>query len=238
MCGLFVDRRSGRAHRLRRRWPTSPAAIPLLLIGLGLVAFFTIAEDVLSREPAELFLRLDGHARAGARTLAGEPGVRKVASMISRGTGEGLALLVAVAVVGLWVSGRRRDAVILVGGTLGAWGLTAALKLFFAVPRPAASGAVHAITRYGFPSGHAVVATVVAGLFAWLMGRGAAATSRFFLGAVAVAVAVLTATARIILDAHWLSDVTGGLAVGAVWVGLVILAASRAPATGVESPPT
>jgi membrane-associated phospholipid phosphatase len=39
-------------------------------------------------------------------------------------------------------------------------------------------------------------------------------------------VAAATGAARVLLNAHWLSDVAGGLAVGVLWLGVVMLAVS------------
>ena len=47
--------------------------------------------------------------------------------------------------------------------------------------------------------GHVVVTLVAVGLIVWLLGR----------------------------DAHWLSDVVAGVAVGILWLNVVVMAASR-----------
>lgn len=227
-----ADRRTAAAARVRRAWRSGVVG-PALLIVLGTGAFAVVAEDVLRRDHTELWLRLDRWARGTVRDLGASREVRATAKVTSRLTGEGLVVAVGVAALALGLTGRRRDAVVLLVGTLSAWGLVAVLKLGFAVARPKPGRPTYAITGYGFPSGHAFVVVVACGLAAWVAGRHASPGVRLLLGLGVVLVAGLSATSRVILNAHWLSDVAAGISGGAVWLGLVILAASarRAPAS-------
>ena len=199
---------------------------PLLLVVLGGVTLSVIAGDVLQRDPDELMLRLDRQTRVEARLLASWPYVRPAATVVSRLSGEGLVLGVVAASAALLVLRRHRDASILLAGTLSAWALTGFLKLAFGVARPAAGRPRWAITGYGFPSGHAVVTVVACGLLALVVGRQASPGVRLLLGLIVAAVAAAVAAARVVLNAHWLSDVAAGLAAGTLWLGVVILAAS------------
>jgi len=85
-----------------------------------------------------------------------------------------------------------------------------ALKAAIGAPRP--PGAV--ADGFGFPSGHALMATVGYGALAW--------GSRRRWAAVAVGVVTVVGLSRVVIGAHYLVDVLAGWAVG---VGL--LAASR-----------
>jgi len=233
----LVDRRSAAARRLRAAWCRPGLPVPVVLMVVGFASFAVIAEDVLERDPGELVFRLDRQARASARMVQATPGVLPAAEAVSHLTGKGLGVLVTLAAGALFVSGRRRDALVLLLGTLGAWGLSGLLKLAFAVPRPYSSETTYAITRYGFPGGHAVVATAACGLVAWLAGRRAPVGVRVFLWTGVGGLVVLTAAARVILKAHWLSDVVGGMGIGAAWLGLVMLAASPAGTARAVAPP-
>lgn len=219
---LALDRRSAPAARLRERCPGRGIVVPLLLLVLGLGAFGVIAEDVLVREEQEWVLRLDAQIRSASRTVASVPALRHAASYVTRATGEGLAVVVTAAAGFLWWRGRRREAVMLLGGTLGAWALSGLLKVVFAVPRPSASSAVNTVTKFGFPSAHALVTTAAAGLGAWVL-RGRGLGTRLLIVGVAATIVLLTAASRIVLNAHWLTDVAGGVAIGLAWVGLVLL---------------
>lgn len=220
---LLLDRRSAPAARLRAQWGNRAIVVPALLVILGLGAFGVIAEDVLLREEEGWMLRLDARLRAGSRTIAGVPELRRVASYITRATGEGLGVVATAGAALLWWRGRRREAVMFLGGILGAWALSGLLKVVFAVPRPSASTAINTLTKYGFPSAHAVVTTAAAGLGAWVL-RGRGLAVRLLIVGVAAVIVLMTAASRVVLNAHWLSDVTGGIAIGLAWVGLVLLA--------------
>ena len=74
---------------------------------------------------------------------------------------------------------------------------------------------------FGFPSGHATAAAAFFGAVLYLAGSLPPA-SRRAVRALAVACIVLVGLARIILRAHWPSDVLGGIALG---LGLATIAA-------------
>lgn len=93
---------------------------------------------------------------------------------------------------------------------LGAVGLTVGLKELFALPRPPGA----AESGYGFPSGHALGATVFWGGAALLADAG---RRRVRLGVAAAAVAVVAAS-RVVLGVHYLADVVAGVAVGTLFL--------------------
>lgn len=90
---------------------------------------------------------------------------------------------------------------------LGAFALTLALKHTFALPRPPGAGT----DGYGFPSGHALGATVVyGGLAALFDDRRVRGTAAALVGLVAIS--------RVIIGVHYLADVVAGVGVGAVYL--------------------
>ncbi|MBI3458061.1 MAG: phosphatase PAP2 family protein [Candidatus Rokubacteria bacterium] len=173
---------------------------------------------------------MDRLVQDAARVAASQAALRETASTLTRLTGEGIVGAVLAGAAFLVAAGRRRDALVVVGGTLGAWALSAGLKVAFAVPRPNRHEPWHAITGYGFPSAHVLVAVVACGLLAWALGREARRGVRVTLYAGAAAIGMLAGAARVILNAHWLSDVIAGLAVGVVWLILVLLSISHSSA--------
>jgi undecaprenyl-diphosphatase len=199
-------------------------------------ALFIVAEDVLDRDRQELLPALDIAVRDAVRVVGRWPGVRLVAGAVNDLTGPGLAGVVLTASIGLVALGRRYEALVLIAGTLSAWGLSAALKLGFAVPRPHPTAHDYAITGYGFPSGHTLVTLVAAGLIVWAVSRLTAGQRTLRLYAGAVVVGGAAGVARVLLGVHWLTDVLGGLALGVLWL-LAVIAVSSFWATADRATP-
>jgi undecaprenyl-diphosphatase len=107
-------------------------------------------------------------------------------------------------------------------GTGAAWLVSGLLKLGFGVVRPRSS------LGYGFPSGHALVTVVGCGLLLWTLAQLLGLSPRFSrcCGG-AIALGLIAGAARVVLDAHWVSDVIGGVAIGSVWLTLVVVGLSR-----------
>ncbi|MEU2613303.1 phosphatase PAP2 family protein [Micromonospora sp. NPDC007271] len=107
-----------------------------------------------------------------------------------------------------------------VGGLLGAL-----LKLLVGRHRPELLDPVARATGFAFPSGHALNATLAAGvlLLVLLPFARERRSLRSALWAAAVLITVVTGLSRIALGVHWTSDVVGG------WLlGLAVLAATTA----------
>lgn len=219
----LLDARSRPAAGLRRLW-RRPGADVLLLAVVGLCGAVVVTEDVLDGGPEEIFPALDRSVRAAVAAVSSGP-VRQVAATLSDLTGVGLATAVAAAALALAASGRRRDGVALCLASLSAWALSIGLKQVFGVPRPHSSA-------FGFPSGHALVTVVACGFLAWSLTRSAPPLARRAAYQAAAVVAVLAAASRVLLGAHWLSDVVAGLCLGLAWLGLSILIARRSLRAG------
>lgn len=139
---------------------------------------------------------------------------------------------VSLLLVVLFVRSDRigRDRIAIVGGfAIGAIGLVFALKYLFALPRPdqplialstlpVALQPVYELTGYasgyGFPSGHAVVTTVV--YLALAETLSVSTRRRRYAGAVTVI--TLVCFARVALGLHYLVDVLAGAALGAAFL--------------------
>ncbi|MFC7133732.1 MULTISPECIES: phosphatase PAP2 family protein [Salinibaculum] len=120
--------------------------------------------------------------------------------------------LLAIVAVYYWLADDRRSPALLVGFALVAVALTIFLKNGLAQPRPPA--AVQAVApeteSYGFPSGHAIGATVVYG---GLVAVDARLRNRKVVAGLAALVA-LVGLSRVVIGVHYLGDVVVGHAVG------------------------
>ncbi len=130
--------------------------------------------------------------------------------------------------------GRRRAAFV-IALAVGMLAIVAAIKTVAALPRPPGAAEPAAVVPelwwplyeriatsdgYGFPSGHAMSATVVFGGLAVLAGTRRA-------GGVAASLVVAVSLSRIVLGVHYLVDVVVGVAIGVSvlaiavrWVGI------------------
>jgi undecaprenyl-diphosphatase len=93
--------------------------------------------------------------------------------------------------------------------------------LKIAVGRPRPEGAA-----YGFPSGHATAAAAYFGAVLYLS-ESLRPSARRAVRIIAIALIVLVGVARIMLRAHWPSDVVGGFALGLALASAATVVASR-----------
>lgn len=114
-----------------------------------------------------------------------------------------------------------RDGLYLLGVTVGQGLVNAAIKWAVGRPRPVTSlvDVIVPLNGYSFPSGHVMFYTVFFGFVAFLALTRAPPRWRWPLAAAPLALVLLVGPSRIILGAHWLSDV-----LAAYLLGLAILA--------------
>ena len=207
-----------------------PGVLRLACALAASAVFALIALEAQRRDRPNPVLLFDLFARDGLIGAAAARGWRPVARAISRLTGEGLAAVVALAALALTLARRRRDAAVVLLGAVGAWAVAGLLKLGYGVPRPRARIPWDLFSSFGFPSGHALVTLAACGLLAWSVAPGAGAVSRLALSLACLAIALAAGAARVVLNAHWPSDVLGGLVFGVAWLSLVTLVAARGDA--------
>lgn len=138
--------------------------------------------------------------------------------------GDVQVLLPASMLVLLWLAWRRRW--MAAAHWLAALGfglvLTSGLGAVVAMPRPpdAAAG-------FGFPSIAVTMTTIVFGFFAVLIARELPGRRRVWPYLLAGVAVTLLGFARLYLDAHWLSDIVGGVLFGLAWLLLLGIAYRR-----------
>ena len=188
-------------------------------LAAGSALIFFVAASMVGGDVA---MALDHAARRlirEGRMLELERTMRTISKL---GSGDVLVPLTFVMSVVLWRR-HRPVAVWLPAIALAAGGSLAFTKWIIDTPRPT-------LRAYGFPSGHVFGVTVfviVAVYLLWALGasrgwrRGAAAAGAVFVTAVGYS--------RIFVNAHWLSDVVGGLVAGVAFgVAMVLLLDTRA----------
>ncbi len=224
--GATVTHRSWRSrrldpeHSLGLRLTLTVAAAFLVLVPFALLALLVLgAWPPLLRLDASITEAFHGYAQA-------HPAWAGVMTVWTHVFGPG-PLRVAAVVVVVWLvrRGASRLAVWVVvtmvaGGLLGAL-----LKLLVGRDRPDLLDPVARAAGYSFPSGHALNATLAAGvlLLVFLPFVRDSRRGRVALWTAALLITVVTGLSRITLGVHWTSDVVGG------WVlGVAVVAATSA----------
>jgi membrane protein DedA with SNARE-associated domain/membrane-associated phospholipid phosphatase len=125
-----------------------------------------------------------------------------------------LALIAAMA-AGLAALRAWRTAAVLVAAAVLAKLFEVAMKDLVARARPLDFETV--AQGFSFPSGHATMAMVSLGLLAVVASQNMSRWARAIVYALCAAAALAIAFSRVYLGAHWLSDVGGGLLLGALF---------------------
>ena len=139
-----------------------------------------------------------------------------------------LTMTTALAAGYLLVTGRRLEAVTLVGTIVSAIALNNLMKIGFDRPRPDVVAHAVAVHTRSFPSGHAALSATVyltiGGLIAHLQTPRMA---KLYVWASAVLLTVLIGATRVYLGVHWPTDVLAGWAIGAAWALLSVALLTR-----------
>jgi undecaprenyl-diphosphatase len=139
--------------------------------------------------------------------------------------GSMVVLLPIAVVVALALMWRRRfaDATFVLAAVVGANVLQWAGKALVERPRPPVASRLVEVASSAFPSGHATQACAAWVAFALVVARGRSRGTRALTAAAAAAVVLAVGLSRVVLGAHWLTDVVAGWALGAAWVALLVL---------------
>jgi membrane-associated phospholipid phosphatase len=226
-----AGRRSSVRRVVRRGKPRRLLSAALVsLVGYLALAIFAAQQQ---------FFALDYGTRAWVRLLHYEALSLPMELVTSLGDRVGLVVLIVVAIPVLWRVSRRW-AVALPVLMAGAGALQWLAKTAAGRDRPN-------LAPWGFPSGHVLSLVVFFGLMIYLIAMASSRRRRWRVLACLVASVpvVVVAFSRLYLDKHWLSDLAGGLTIGAaylllaIWVVEVVLTPSdeAAPASASKREP-
>lgn len=215
----------------RARYAGAAAAIALALAGFGISAHAFVTGDhrldgfVLFGRPAPF----DPSAPVGPRWAADAAW-----NLTALGSPEVVVTIVVIATGCLLSLGRIAPAAYVIGSVVSGGTFGHLLKKAFGSVRPHL-GPTHGIeSATSFPSGHALLASLLFFSLAVLALRCASAAKRHRLGAFAFgAAALLSLTvglSRVYLGLHWPTDVIAGWAAGAGWAVFFALVFARDPA--------
>lgn len=187
---------------------------------LSAVVFLLICLLIPPEGPSELD-RMTGNWMAGSEA-SGWTSVMQTVSVLG-GSLTIVALTLLLTAVAAWFTGLRKALWILAGVAV-AYLANAALKAWIARPRPAAAWGIEA-DGFSFPSGNAMLAIVLYGLFAIWMGRygkvgkkaGAA------IGWISIPLILLIGWSRLYFGVHYVTDILAGYAAGGFIALLLIM---------------
>lgn len=166
-------------------------------------------------------------------TTRGIGAIDAIQGVLPSGAGDVLAvltqlgdvwLLVVVLSLVYWFRDRESGAFAILT-LLGALALVVGLKSAVAWPRPPPATRLVAVDGFGFPSGHAIAATVGWGALAITLDEP---SPRVRYG-VATAIVLLVAITRVGLGVHYAVDVLAGMAVGVGYLLMITALAGRDP---------
>lgn len=197
------------------------AAGAMLLLGL---AFAHLGHEVGGGEAYGFDQRLLLAAQA---LRADHPGLTEMMRDITAlGSTAVLVLISSLTVVYLVLSGHRGRAALLALSAISGTGLLYYFKALVARARPDAALADAVVSGWSFPSGHTSMSAIVfLTLGSLLAAMRVRQRERIFILATAVLLTVLVGISRVMLGAHWASDVLGGWSFGAAWALLCLMVA-------------
>ncbi|APE30288.1 hypothetical protein BOX17_04570 [Halomonas aestuarii] len=198
-----------------------------LMAGAAILAgslwlFLGILEDIVTGDPLVQANQAVFHFLQGLRTTWGDHLMLVITEL-----GDSVVVVILTVVVLGWLLWCRawQAAGYWIAAVGGAALFTPLIKWAVQWPRPTAlySG----WEAFSFPSGHATINAVLYGFLGFLIARELRPSRRVWaISSVSVPV-MLIAFSRLYLGAHWLADVTAGIAVATAWVTLLAIGYTR-----------
>jgi undecaprenyl-diphosphatase len=206
------------------RFPTALIVIAALLIPVFVAVFLWIGNQVNTDCPLVQFDNQVGMALEENRLSM--PWVRVFfVALTQLGAVESFAILVPLGGVLFWVRRQRVAAITFVVCGLGAGLLNLTTKQYYDRDRPPFKDPLVREANKSYPSGHASGTMANFGLLIYLLTKTKLdRRSRFLMMGLLGLLIVAIDFSRIYLGAHYFSDVTGGIMLGAGWLTFCITA--------------
>ena len=220
---------AGLVTAVGHRVGAQPALVIILVVGIA-VAFvmaFLVARVYDAVTEDDGIASLDVPVLDAAMRLR-SPGLDGFSAGIAYLFGPvGMPCLAVAAILVLALSRRSRTPVILVAGAgVGSLLMTVAGKDIIGRHRPPLVDAIPPFEYSpSFPSGHTLNATVIAGVVGYLLWlHRRTVIAKVLCVVVPVILGVVVGLTRVLLGAHWFTDVVAAWLLGAAWLALVITA--------------
>ena len=193
----------------------------LILFISGLFAFTQEAKES-STNQSEMMSRMDQSALR-LFVNARQPMLSEVAiDLTALGSISVLFFLVLVFVIFFFLKQKNAMALQLLFSALGSALLTTILKFTVEIARPPESARFITVEGFSYPSGHSLSAAAIYSTLAVLLCENfGSKTLQIFIRIVFGALIIMIALSRLYLGLHYVSDVAGGLAIGASWAFLL-----------------
>ena len=201
--------------------------VPFLLILIGfsviyssMALFSEISENVVNQE-----IRVVDDAIVDFLLSFSSPGLYDAMVKVTEmGSVWFTALVSSFIILYLWLKEKDKWGILFFLISIGGGGLLILLlKEFFRIDRPSINEQIDAI-GYSFPSGHAMGSMILYGFIIYLIIRSKLSrAAKWSLSAVLISLASLIALSRVLLSAHYPSDVVAGQAGGLAWLMICIV---------------
>lgn len=211
------------------RLATLPAFV-VAIVAFGVLGFLYIGHEVGENEfhQLDLSILLAMRNSADLADPLGPPWFEEAVVEITALGGYTLIIAIMLAVIGFLGVARLPGPALFIFLSIGTgWLASQSLKSFYGRPRPDIVPPLDIVQSASFPSGHAMMLTVVYLTLAVVIARLTTSLPlRAYVMAVAILISLMVGLSRIYLGVHWPSDVFAGWALGAAWAGLSWLVVS------------